>query len=124
MASEISSHRLRTGNAFGDYAVLYRGNFQSRAFEKAMRERQIPYRVSGGRSFFERSEIRDLAAYLKLLVNPDDDAAFLRVVNLPRRDAIAGKLRQLLPQRVHDRFGVFGFQAFVVMSLVVVPTVG
>ncbi|ERJ19577.1 ATP-dependent DNA helicase rep protein [Salinisphaera shabanensis E1L3A] len=86
VASEISSHRLRTGNAFGDYAVLYRGNFQSRAFEKAMRERQIPYRVSGGRSFFERSEIRDLAAYLKLLVNPDDDAAFLRVVNLPRRE--------------------------------------
>ena len=86
VTSEISSHHLRTGNAFGDYAVLYRGNFQSRAFEKAMRERNIPYRVSGGRSFFERSEIRDLAVYLKLLVNPDDDAAFLRVVNLPRRE--------------------------------------
>ena len=86
VASEISVHKLRAGNAFGDYSVLYRGNFQSRAFEKALRERQIPYRVSGGRSFFERSEIRDLAAYLKLMVNPDDDAAFLRVVNLPRRE--------------------------------------
>ncbi|ROO24212.1 ATP-dependent DNA helicase Rep [Salinisphaera orenii MK-B5] len=86
VVSEISSHRLRTGNRYGDYAVLYRGNFQSRAFEKALRERGVPYRVSGGRSFFERSEIRDLAAYLKLLVNPDDDAAFLRVINLPRRE--------------------------------------
>jgi len=86
VVSEISSHRLRTGNKLGDYAVLYRGNFQSRAFEKAMRERNMAYRVSGGRSFFERSEIRDLAAYLKLLTNTDDDAAFLRVVNLPRRE--------------------------------------
>jgi len=86
VVAEISAHRLRTGNRYGDYAVLYRGNFQSRAFEKAMRERNIPYRVSGGRSFFERSEIRDLVAYLRLMVNPDDDAAFLRVVNLPRRE--------------------------------------
>ncbi|RJS91884.1 UvrD-helicase domain-containing protein [Salinisphaera sp. Q1T1-3] len=86
VASEISAHKLRTGNAYGGYAVLYRGNFQSRAFEKALRERNIPYRVSGGRSFFERSEIRDLVTYLKLLVNPDDDAAFLRIINLPRRE--------------------------------------
>ena len=86
IASEISAHKLRTGNAYGDYAVLYRGNFQSRAFEKALRERNVPYRVSGGRSFFERSEIRDLVTYLKLLVNPDDDAAFLRIINLPRRE--------------------------------------
>ncbi len=86
IASEISAHKLRTGNPYGDYAVLYRGNFQSRAFEKALRERNVPYRVSGGRSFFERSEIRDLVTYLKLLVNPDDDAAFLRIINLPRRE--------------------------------------
>ena len=86
VATEISAHKLRTGNAYGDYAVLYRGNFQSRAFEKALRERNVPYRVSGGRSFFERSEIRDLVTYLKLLVNPDDDAAFLRIINLPRRE--------------------------------------
>ncbi len=86
VASEISAHKLRVGTAYGDYAVLYRGNFQSRAFEKALRERDIPYRVSGGRSFFERSEIRDLVTYLKLMVNPDDDAAFLRIVNLPRRE--------------------------------------
>ena len=86
VATEISAHKLRSGNAYGDYAVLYRGNFQSRSFEKALRERNVPYRVSGGRSFFERSEIRDLVTYLKLLVNPDDDAAFLRIINLPRRE--------------------------------------
>ncbi|MES1924586.1 UvrD-helicase domain-containing protein [Salinisphaera sp. T31B1] len=86
VVSELSAHRLRTGNQLGNYAVLYRGNFQSRAFEKAMREHNIAYRVSGGRSFFERSEIRDLAAYLRLLTNTDDDAAFLRVINLPRRE--------------------------------------
>ncbi|ROO31428.1 UvrD-helicase domain-containing protein [Salinisphaera japonica] len=86
VATEISAHKLRAGNAYGDYAVLYRGNFQSRSFEKALRERNVPYRVSGGRSFFERSEIRDLVTYLKLLVNPDDDAAFLRIINLPRRE--------------------------------------
>ena len=86
VATEISAHKLRTSNAYGDYAVLYRGNFQSRSFEKALRERNVPYRVSGGRSFFERSEILDLVTYLKLLVNPDDDAAFLRIINLPRRE--------------------------------------
>src|SRR5699024_6543883 len=82
----LLAHRMRHGNRLGDYAVLYRGNHQSRVFEKLLRERGIAYRVSGGRSFFERSEIRDLAAYLRLLVNPDDDAAFLRIVNLPRRE--------------------------------------
>jgi len=86
VVSELLSHRLRTGALLGQYAVLYRGNYQSRVFEKALRERGVAYRVSGGRSFFERSEIRDLAAYLRLLTNPDDDAAFLRVINLPRRE--------------------------------------
>lgn len=86
VVAELSGHRLRHGNSYGDYAVLYRGNYQSRAFEKALRERNIAYRVSGGRSFFDQSEIRDLVAYLRLLVNGDDDAAFLRVVNLPRRE--------------------------------------
>src|SRR5699024_10427433 len=86
ITSELLAHRMRHGNRLGDYAVLYRGNHQSRVFEKLLRERGIAYRVSGGRSFFERSEIRDLAAYLRLLVNPDDDAAFLRIVNLPRRE--------------------------------------
>ena len=61
---------------FKDYAILYRGNHQSRIFEKALMTNRIPYRISGGTSFFSRTEIKDIMAYLKLLVNPDEDTAF------------------------------------------------
>jgi len=71
--------------AWKDFAVLYRANHQARVFEQALRKAQIPYRVSGGQSFFDRAEIRDLCAWLRLLVNNDDDPAFLRAVTTPRR---------------------------------------
>jgi ATP-dependent DNA helicase Rep len=71
--------------SYGDYAILYRGNHQSRLFEKQLREQQIPYFISGGTSFFAHIEIRDILSYLRLLVNPDDDNAFLRIINTPRR---------------------------------------
>jgi ATP-dependent DNA helicase Rep len=83
---EIAAHRLKHKTRHRDYAVLYRSNHQSRLFEKALREQRIPYELSGGTSFFDRGEVRDLVAYLRLLVNPDDDSAFLRIVNLPRRE--------------------------------------
>ncbi|MDH4050519.1 MAG: UvrD-helicase domain-containing protein [Rubrivivax sp.] len=70
---------------FADFAVLYRANHQARAFEQKLRAAQIPYRVSGGQSFFDRAEIRDLVAWLRLLVNHDDDPAFLRAVGTPKR---------------------------------------
>jgi ATP-dependent DNA helicase Rep len=70
---------------WADFAVLYRANHQSRAFEQKLRAAQIPYRVSGGQSFFDRAEIKDLCAWLRLLVNADDDPAFLRAVTTPRR---------------------------------------
>jgi ATP-dependent DNA helicase Rep len=68
-----------------DFAVLYRANHQARIFEKALRKASIPYKVSGGQSFFDRAEIKDLCAWLRLLVNNDDDPAFLRAVNTPKR---------------------------------------
>src|SRR4051812_26907437 len=68
-----------------DYAVLYRANHQARVFEQALRKAQIPYKVSGGQSFFDRAEIRDLCAWLRLWVNNDDDPAFLRAVTSPKR---------------------------------------
>jgi ATP-dependent DNA helicase Rep len=71
--------------AFRDFAVLYRANHQAKPLEKALRKAQIPYKVSGGQSFFDRAEIRDLTAWLRLLVNPDDDPAFLRAVTTPKR---------------------------------------
>ncbi len=71
--------------AFKDFAILYRANHQARVFEKALRKANIPYKVSGGQSFFDRAEIKDLCAWLRLLVNPDDDPAFLRAVTTPKR---------------------------------------
>lgn len=71
--------------AFKDFAVLYRANHQAKVFEKALRKANIPYKVSGGQSFFDRAEIKDLCAWLRLLVNNDDDPAFLRAVATPKR---------------------------------------
>jgi ATP-dependent DNA helicase Rep len=71
--------------ALKDFAILYRANHQAKAFEKALRKANMPYKVSGGQSFFDRAEIRDLCAWLRLLVNNDDDPAFLRAVTTPKR---------------------------------------
>jgi len=86
VVTEITAHKLRYKTRNGDFAILYRSNHQSRLFEKALREQKLPYDISGGTSFFDRGEVRDLVAYLRLLVNPEDDSAFLRIVNLPRRE--------------------------------------
>jgi ATP-dependent DNA helicase Rep len=82
----IQSQRGQGGQvAFKDFAVLYRANHQARVFEKALRKANIPYKVSGGQSFFDRAEIKDLCGWLRLLVNNDDDPAFLRAVTTPKR---------------------------------------
>jgi len=86
VASEILHQRFSNSTRHADYAILYRGNHQARIFEKVLREHNIPYFLSGGTSFFSRTEIKDLMAYLRLLANPDDNAAFLRIVNIPRRE--------------------------------------
>ncbi|MBF0256589.1 MAG: DNA helicase Rep [Gammaproteobacteria bacterium] len=83
------------GVGFGSFAVLFRGNHQARPFEKALREQQIPYFLSGGTSFFARAEIKDCMAYLRLLANPEDDAAFLRIINSPRREIGPTSLEKL-----------------------------
>ncbi len=76
---------LQADARFSDFAILYRANHQARVFEKALRKANIPYKVSGGQSFFDRAEIKDLCAWLRLLVNNDDDPAFLRAVTTPKR---------------------------------------
>ncbi|MCL4695029.1 MAG: UvrD-helicase domain-containing protein [Candidatus Hydrogenedentes bacterium] len=79
-------HILQKSNAdFGDFALLYRSNLQSRPLEIALRQASIPYEVYGGQDFFERSEVRDVVAYLRTIANPWDETAFLRIVNVPRR---------------------------------------
>jgi ATP-dependent DNA helicase Rep len=85
VAVEILDHKIRTGGRFGNYAVLYRGNHQSRLLELKLQSHQIPYKLSGGTSFFGRNEIKDIMAYLRLIINQNDDNAFLRIVNVPRR---------------------------------------
>ena len=95
VAADILSRRLRHGLKWSDFAILYRGNFQARPFEKALRERNIPYQVSGSASFFDRAEVKDILAYARLMANPDDDTAFLRVVNTPRRQIGAATLEKL-----------------------------
>jgi ATP-dependent DNA helicase Rep len=86
VVAEIISHRFSHRSQYRDYAILYRGNHQARVFEKALMTNRIPYRISGGTSFFARSEIKDVMAYLRLLVNQDDDNALLRIINVPRRE--------------------------------------
>ncbi len=75
----------RQGVAYDDMAVLYRANNTSRTFEEVFMQRRLPYKVIGSLSFFQRKEIKDIVAYLRLIVNPEDDYSFLRVVNVPKR---------------------------------------
>ncbi|NMP33166.1 DNA helicase Rep [Thalassotalea sp. M1531] len=95
VVGELIGHRFMNKTHYKDYAILYRGNHQSRLLEKALMTNRIPYKISGGTSFFSRSEIKDIMAYLRLLVNPDDDNAFLRVVNVPKRELGPATLEKL-----------------------------
>jgi len=105
---QLQSHKLQHQSRYGDYAILYRGNFQARVFEGYLRQMNIPYVVSGGISFFERSEIRDIIAYLRLLANPDDDAAFLRIINTPRRNIGPATLEKLGAYAVERQVSMLG----------------
>ncbi|QLB40322.1 DNA helicase Rep [Mannheimia pernigra] len=95
IVGELIAHRFSRKTKYKDYAILYRGNHQSRLLEKLLMQNRIPYKISGGTSFFARAEIKDMMAYLRLLVNQDDDAAFLRIVNTPKREIGAATLEKL-----------------------------
>ena len=95
VVSEMQVHKFKHNTRWQDYAVLYRSNHQARLIERALREQNIPYVLSGGQSFFDRAEIKDVLAYLRLIVNPDDDTAFLRIINTPRREIGASTLEKL-----------------------------
>ncbi|HCE1487140.1 TPA: DNA helicase Rep [Vibrio parahaemolyticus] len=86
VTGELIAHKFLNRTEYRDYAILYRGNHQSRLIEKSLMQNRVPYKLSGGTSFFARAEIKDIMAYLRVLVNPDDDNAFLRIVNTPRRE--------------------------------------
>ena len=108
VVARIQSLRTTSAHkAFKDFAVLYRANHQARVFEKAFKKAQIPYKVSGGQSFFDRAEIKDLCAWLRLLVNNDDDPAFLRAITTPKRGIGHTTLTQLGSFATSHKFSLF-----------------
>lgn len=109
IAIRISAHRFERRTRWADYAILYRGNHQARVFEEALRKERIPYVLSGGQSFFERTEIRDLIAWLRLIANEDDEPAFIRAVTVPKRGVGAATLEAL--GRYASQRGVSWFEA-------------
>jgi len=93
--SMLLHHKFNNRSKNSEYAILYRGNHQARILEKYLRESSIPYLLSGGTSFFAKTEVKDIMSYLRLLVNPEDDSAFLRVINTPRREIGTSTIQKL-----------------------------
>jgi ATP-dependent DNA helicase Rep len=91
----LLAHKFEHRGRHGDYAILYRGNHQAKLFEQQLREQNVPYEISGGQSYFDRAEVRDLIAYLRLIANDADDRAFIRAVTTPKRGVGATSLERL-----------------------------
>ncbi len=108
VVSELLYHKLKHQSSFQDYAILYRGNHQSRPIERILREHNVPYFLTGGTSFFSRVEVKDMMAYLRLIANQDDDNAFLRVINTPRRGIGASTLQVLGNYAAERQTSMFG----------------
>lgn len=102
VSNRIAEMRLTTHCDYNDFAVLYRTNAQSRELEEALRERNIPYRIYGGMSFYQRKEIKDAIAYFRLTINPDDEEALKRVINYPARGIGDTTLSKLI-ERAHSQ---------------------
>ncbi len=107
VAIRISTQRFERRGKYGDYAVLYRGNHQARVFEEALRKEKIPYTVSGGQSFFERAEIRDVCAWLRIIANQDDDPALIRAITTPKRGVGNATLETLGAYAAERRVSLF-----------------
>ena len=102
VAMKLQAHRFEHRARFSDYAILYRGNFQARALEQQLRDQRVPYLLSGGQSFFDKTEIKDITAYLRLMSNTDDDPAFIRAVTTPRR-GVGGSTLEALGKYAGER---------------------
>jgi ATP-dependent DNA helicase Rep len=103
----LQAHRLEHRGQWSDYAILYRSNHLARLFEQQLRNQRIPYLLSGGQSFFDKTEIKDVIAYLRLFANPDDDPAFIRAAATPRRGIGAGALQVLGSYAGERRLSMF-----------------
>lgn len=96
VANRISQLKMRTHDSYQDFAILYRTNAQSRVLEESLRKRNIPYRIYGGLSFYQRKEVKDAIAYFRMVVNPDDDEALKRIINYPARGIGETTLNKIL----------------------------
>src|SRR4051794_20475756 len=103
IAEEIQRRRLDSGAPWEAFAVLFRMNAQARVLEENLRRLQIPYRIVGGKSFFDRREVKDLVAYMSVLVNPADDANLLRIINTPARGISAATVQSALEWSVRNK---------------------
>src|ERR1700686_1462591 len=111
VARRLLAQKFEQRSGFSDFAVLYRGNHQARAFERALSAQNVPYLISGGQSWFERTEIKDLVSYLRLIANDDDDPAFVRAVTTPRR-GVGGKTLDKLGAVLSDLVAAIGYESY------------
>ena len=112
---KLQAHRFEHQAKFSDYAILYRGNFQARLLEQHLRDQRVPYILSGGQSFFDKTEIKDITAYLRLLTNRNDDPAFIRAATTPRRGIGSATLEALgayAGERRRSLFAAAGEEGF------------
>ena len=107
VASEIFEQKMRNQMLNGQFAILYRTNAQSRAMEDALRKRDIPYRIYGGLSFYQRKEIKDVLCYLRLVINPKDEEALVRVINYPARGIGDTTIEKLTVAANHYKRSIF-----------------
>ena len=107
VAEEMQRKNFSDGDAWENFAVLFRMNAQSRLLEENLRRLHIPYRIVGGKSFFDRREIKDLLAYMSVLVNPDDDSSLLRIINTPARGLSAATVERALEWSVQNKCSVW-----------------
>ena len=107
VVNEIIDMRLKRRCKYNDFAILYRGNYQAKLIEIKLQSQNIPYQITGGQSFYAKTEIKDVMAYLRLLINPDDDNALLRIINTPRRQIGLTTLQKLGDYANHRNVSLF-----------------
>jgi ATP-dependent DNA helicase Rep len=107
VVNEIIDMRLKRRCKYNDFAILYRGNYQAKLIEIKLQSQNIPYQITGGQSFYSKTEIKDVMAYLRLLINPDDDNALLRIINTPRRQIGLTTLQKLGDYANHRNVSLF-----------------
>ncbi len=107
VSNKISQHKMTNHDNYDDYAILYRTNAQSRILEESLRKRNIPYRIYGGLSFYQRKEIKDALAYFRLAINPHDDEALKRIINYPARGIGETTVNKLLRSAIDNHVSIW-----------------